>query len=256
MSLQTFDDPQNRSAYGTDWSVKVYAHTARQGLTVPEIQCFDMIPQTHRGSILDIGVGAGRTVEGLRKLFKQYVAFDYSPSLVKKAQELYPDAHIQQGDARHFSFSDPFDCILFSFNGIDSVSYEDRWIIFENIYRHLKPGGYFIYSSHNLHHHRVNDWANHLFVRELIMPLKNIRFFANRWRNFISGLSTDPKRWRLINDPGLGFSLKLVYACVPEEMELLAQKGFDVVGSIGNTKTHMGYDEQDCWVYNVLQKKS
>ena len=103
--------------------------------------------------ILDLGVGGGRTIPYLLVLSDQYVALDYSPGMVRKARQLFPHADIRQGDARNLAFPDAsFDFVLFSFNGIDMVPFEDRGTVLQEVYRVLRRGGYFAFSTHNLNH--------------------------------------------------------------------------------------------------------
>ncbi|NEQ51922.1 MAG: class I SAM-dependent methyltransferase [Leptolyngbya sp. SIO3F4] len=106
--------------------------------------------------MLDMGVGGGRTAQHFAPLVKQYVGVDYSPEMVaacqKRFRKLSHPISFEVGDARDLSqFEDnSFDFILFSFNGIDYVSHEDRLEILREIKRVGKQGCYFFFSSHNL----------------------------------------------------------------------------------------------------------
>jgi SAM-dependent methyltransferase len=102
--------------------------------------------------ILELGVGGGRLVPFLRVLSDRYVALDWSPPLVAAAQQSYPQIDIRQGDARDLrAFPDAsFTFVLFSYNGIDHVPYEDRSKVLDEVFRVVEPGGYFAFSTHNL----------------------------------------------------------------------------------------------------------
>ena len=108
-------------------------------------------PEIRGGRILDLGVGAGRTTAALRKISPDYLGIDYSAEMVRAAKERTPEAAIRHLDARDLSGLDPasFDFVFFSFNGLDSVSHEDRMRILGNVSMVLKPGGWFGFSSHN-----------------------------------------------------------------------------------------------------------
>ncbi|MFG6096717.1 class I SAM-dependent methyltransferase [Leptothoe sp. ISB3NOV94-8A] len=112
--------------------------------------------QLPRMKMLDIGVGGGRTAQHFAPLVEQYVGIDYSPEMVvacqKRFGKLDHSISFEVGDARYLrQFDDnSFDFILFSFNGIDYVSHEDRLKIFQEINRVGKQGCYFFFSSHNL----------------------------------------------------------------------------------------------------------
>ncbi len=101
--------------------------------------------------ILDLGVGAGRTVPLLRGVSRDYTALDYTPELVAACKEKYPDANVMHGDARDLSrFADSsFKLVVFSFNGIDAVNRDDRLVILREVRRVLKEGGVFFFSAHN-----------------------------------------------------------------------------------------------------------
>src|ERR1700682_1060613 len=53
--------------------------------------------------ILDLGVGAGRTIPMLQSLSRDYVAIDYTPAMVERARQRFPGVDIQLGDARDLS---------------------------------------------------------------------------------------------------------------------------------------------------------
>ncbi|MEO0827702.1 MAG: class I SAM-dependent methyltransferase [Cyanobacteria bacterium J06642_9] len=106
--------------------------------------------------MLDIGIGGGRTTQHFAPLAAEYTGIDYSTEMIAACQQRFLHARqcmsLEVGDARNLSqFSDDaFDFILFSFNGIDSVSHTDRLQVFQEIQRIGKPGSYFFFSSHNL----------------------------------------------------------------------------------------------------------
>ena len=43
-----------------------------------------------------------------------------------------------------------FDFVLFSYNGIDTMSHVNRLRVFDEVFRLLVSGGLFAFSSHNL----------------------------------------------------------------------------------------------------------
>jgi SAM-dependent methyltransferase len=130
--------------------VELYA--ARKYITPAEVRvlatCWSKITD---GTVLDIGVGAGRTIPYLAPFAARYVAVDYMPNMVAQAKRTYPDLDIRQADARELPFADgEFSFVLFSFNGIDYVEPHDRPRILAEVRRVLAPGGVFAYSTHNL----------------------------------------------------------------------------------------------------------
>ncbi|MGH7285646.1 MAG: class I SAM-dependent methyltransferase, partial [Polyangiaceae bacterium] len=107
--------------------------------------------EAHGAPILDLGVGAGRTVPLMRAISEDYVALDYTPELVGACKHKYPDVRVLPGDARDLSrFPDAtFKLVMFSFNGIDAVDPVGREKILDEVFRVLRPGGIFLFSAHN-----------------------------------------------------------------------------------------------------------
>lgn len=106
--------------------------------------------------MLDIGVGGGRTTIHFANLVKEYVGIDYSRAMIaecnKKFAGKFKNVSFQVLDARSMQIfhDNSFDFILFGFNGLDYVSHEDRLIALKEIKRICRPGGYFLFSTHNL----------------------------------------------------------------------------------------------------------
>lgn len=102
-------------------------------------------------AVLDIGVGTGRTTRYLYPLASKYVAIDYSPVMIDQMQETMPQVPAFLCDARDLSpFQDgEFEFIFGSNNVVDALSHEDRLRCLQEIFRVLKPGGMFLFSSHN-----------------------------------------------------------------------------------------------------------
>lgn len=106
--------------------------------------------------MLDIGIGGGRTTQHFQPLVKDYTGIDYAAEMIAACRQRFAHAlgpmTLAVVDARdlHPFEDDSFDVIVFSFNGIDYVSHADRLQILQEIHRVGKPGGFFLFSSHNL----------------------------------------------------------------------------------------------------------
>jgi len=106
--------------------------------------------------MLDIGVGAGRTMLHFAPAVRQYWGIDYSAAMIAACERRRPigASHITLSvcDARAMGgFPDGFfDFICFSYNGIDYVSHRDRLAIFAEVKRIGAAGALFCFSSHNL----------------------------------------------------------------------------------------------------------
>ena len=113
-------------------------------------------------SVLDIGVGAGRTAPLLLE-FKpaRYVGVDYASNMVEAVRQRFPEHDFRWADAREMTdFKDgEFDFVMFSWSGIDCVGHEDRLKILREIHRVLKPDGKFIFSSANARSLPGKPWS-------------------------------------------------------------------------------------------------
>jgi SAM-dependent methyltransferase len=139
---------------------------------VGETVIFERVADLARGHpILDLGVGAGRTVPAMLALSDDYVGLDYTLEMVAAARRRFPGVRIEHGDARDLrTFEDgSFAFVFFSFNGIDAVPHADRALILQEVRRVLRPGGAFGFSTHNLSLPRAGapPWALRHWPRTL-----------------------------------------------------------------------------------------
>jgi SAM-dependent methyltransferase len=123
-----------------------------EALLPPEAAILAECAAELRGAaLLDIGVGTGRTTLHWRGLCRRYVGIDLSPAMLAIARVRFPGAAFLAMDAADLTAfaSRGFDVVLFSFNGIDAAPDRERQEILQGIGRVLRPGGLFIFSSHN-----------------------------------------------------------------------------------------------------------
>jgi SAM-dependent methyltransferase len=129
-----------------------YSAIVHEGLGAQEKACLASV--AHRVGnkrILDLGIGAGRTVTPLRELSEDYVGVDYVPEMVAHCRRQYPGVRFAQMDARAMvDFPDnSFDLAFFSCNGISMVDHSGRSAILNEVWRVLAPEGIFIFSTCN-----------------------------------------------------------------------------------------------------------
>ena len=139
MSTGAAIDAINRSTMST----VVADYGWRDDLHQSERAALDTILERVKGRrILDLGVGAGRTVKGLREVSADYVGVDYVQEMVDYCRARFPDVRFEQGDARSMpQFADgSFDLVVFSCNGICMVDHAGRLRILSEVRRLLAPG--------------------------------------------------------------------------------------------------------------------
>ncbi len=250
----------NKVAFESHTATLMYRKTRASGLTAAENHCLSYVPLDARGAVLDVGIGSGRTTAVVAPLFESYVGIDYSEPLLTMAQSNFPGMDLRVMDARRLDFDTVFDCVIFSFNGIDAVDADGRRLILSEIARVLKGGGYFIYSTHHAGHARVETWMTHFWVRELLrsvnilQPLRVVQTLSNRVANFTRQSRASEPGMLTVNDLGLSFSTLIMYVDPVKERTVLEGLGLSVEAMVGNGKDSPGYDERDAWVYIVARK--
>ncbi len=181
------------------------------------------------GKILELGVGGGRITPLLLSINGDYRGLDYSAGMVALCRRRFPGAAFETGDARALDGlpAAAFDLVVFSFNGLDYASHADRQRILATVARRLKPGGEFVFSSHNL---GMADYDR------LPIPLPPLdRRLASGLRRLAKGLArhawlkTREVRtagYAIINEPELDYSLMTYYVRVEEQKRQLRAAGF------------------------------
>ncbi|MDQ4123387.1 MAG: class I SAM-dependent methyltransferase [Acidobacteriota bacterium] len=225
----------------------------------PEKVIFEkLLPAIRNKRILDLGIGAGRTTKYLLQISRDYTGIDYIPEFARETGRQYPDAKILCGDARDLKeFEDEsFDFVLFSFNGLDCISGEDRLKALEEIYRVLKKGGFFMFSSHNrdYQHFKKLPWQ-----RKIQYDLNYFKFFLyclyhlpahSRMKKH--EIYTDD--YALINDPDHRFSLLLYYISIEKQVKQLANVGFSDVEAYDQQGKLVESDTSSHWIYYLAKK--
>lgn len=229
----------------------------RSGLHPAEIALFRIFKEELKdANFLDVGIGTGRTSSYLINAVKEYHGVDYSQKMIEYCKTAFPQnsKSFSCSDARNMpEFKDnQFDFVFFSFNGIDCVGIEDRSLVLAEIYRILKPGGRFLFSSHN------TQCASQLKLWKIALnPLKtlaSLKIFKYRKANndFDSLRSTDD--FFVFQDLDYSNPIELVYIKPTYQKNLLRKAGFTGIsfyarrdGSVVSEKSLSAYDQS--WLY-------
>jgi len=146
-----------KNEYSIEARVDEYVSFAEEiGLWQSERTVFGKYYNT-QNKILDIGCGAGRTTFGLYDMgYHHITGVDLSDKMIAAAQRIAHDKGVDISFATEnacaLSFdADSFDAVLFSANGIMTIpAKEMRQKAFNEIHRVLKPGGIFIFTTHDM----------------------------------------------------------------------------------------------------------
>jgi SAM-dependent methyltransferase len=256
----------NRSAWQRARVLNIFA--GRDGWSDPgEARVMQRLAEEAGGQpILDIGVGAGRTLPYLRSLSKDYVAVDYLQQMVSLTRSRYPDARIEHADARDLSvFADcTFALVCFSFNGIDGLAHEDRPKVHAAVRRVLRPGGLFAYSTHNLDHPSAGrpPWDRcqlpvHITLRPLVGWAARLPQRIHSYRR-LRTVSVRGEGWAILVGASYNFGVVGHYVTLDEALRELRESGYAPgveVYSTSGAQMQSGDDTSGSPWFHLLARK-
>jgi ubiquinone/menaquinone biosynthesis C-methylase UbiE len=249
----------NQKAYQKSELVKHYVRWGK--LLPPEAVILNLLKNRLAGMrMLDIGVGGGRTTTYFSNLVSDYVGIDYSPEMVSACQARLSDfrgkVSFGVGDVRNMSQfpENAFDFILFSFNGIDGISWADRKLALREIHRVGKPGGYFCFSSHNLQsldeYFKFKMCGNPLKIPVKIAKYILLRIFNGNYRQLLQ------RDYTIIRDGAHFFKINAYYVKPEYQAEQLRQAGFDrirIFKTDGLEVKDNFMESQSNWLYYLCE---
>ncbi|MEO8335180.1 MAG: GNAT family N-acetyltransferase [bacterium] len=252
----------HRDYYDAGSITKVYVRETR--LQKPEqIILRELQPKLPGMRVLDVGVGAGRTVPYFGTTSRDYRGFDFAPNMVVACQQLTGDivapARITEGDARDMRDVADRSCdlVLISYNAIDDIGgEEDRFKVLAEVRRVAAAGAYFCFSSHNMkslttagatsRSERFKRWRRYRLLRAANPGLDTLRHEPHA----------------MIHDVGMDYRFPHYYVAPSAQAQQLADFGFtDVRVFSVNTGEEIvdpaGWDELvDSWVYYLCRVPS
>ena len=197
------------------------------------------------GDVLDIGFGGGRTSNFLAPEAGSYVGADFSSVMVEAARLRHPGLDLRVGDCRNLEFADGrFDFALFSYNGIDSLGDADRAEALKEVARVLKPGGVFLFSSHNLDFvgfgHIWKDMFSLEGARTPVALAKAVVRIGVRLVNYLSNLSCSVRteRYAVASDAGNRFASPHYYVGAAEMKRQIEAAGL-ILAAVFDEKGQM-----------------
>jgi SAM-dependent methyltransferase len=262
-------DEINRRAWSDRSTVNSFRD--REGWTDPgERAALESVraDATHQ-PILDLGVGAGRTVPLLLDISRDYVGLDYTPELVDACRLKHPGVQILSGDARDLSrFADgSFQLVVFSFNGIDAVNPADRIRILREARRVLRPNGALLFSSHNRNGPGYGEKLSYgvyktrnpvkLAQRVLVALLHSGRTIRNYKR--YSKLRYDGDGYSIRNASAHDHGILIHYISLESQLAQLEAIGFQpsplVFANSDGRRLSPGDDTGDAWWFHLVVRR-
>lgn len=237
-------------------------------LQKPEIAIFDKYRSEIEGKkILDIGCGTGRTTMHLRNYSPFCIGIDYSEEMIAQCREKFGDNRFEEGDVRDLRkfADDSMDFVLFSFNGLGHLCHADRIGALREINRVLKPGQYFVFSSHNRDYFE-QTWNGKSPVPKLKMSRRprrmaeNARRYLRSYYNYLKN-----RRFEKIEDDyaiivGIGHDHGLLTYWINMKAQIaqLEATGFETIEVYDLEGLSVQQDTEvrdNAWLYYVVRKR-
>lgn len=124
----------------TDWDAKLYSDKHSFVWKQAE-SLLELLAPRASERILDVGCGTGELTAKIAESGATVLGMDASSAMIEQARKQFPLLPFSQGDAREFSFDEPFDAV-FSNATLHWVKEADQAAA--RIRKALKPGGRFV----------------------------------------------------------------------------------------------------------------
>lgn len=252
---------QPRSQFAVNWGVYhspgvERSYTSRTLSPAETLVLLKYQPCFAGRAVLDIGVGTGRTTSFLQPLAGRYACLDYSPAMVRRARQAFPEADVRLLDMRDLSPWPPgtFHFVLASSNVLDAVSHEDRLATLIEIRRVLAPDGVFVFSSHNRRYrlagHGPQLELSRNPITQMLMAGRYLHCLRNHRR--LSAHRRQAADYALFDDPGHDFALIHYYIAREHQAAQLAGAGFQPLEVIDRNGHALDADEDDAANPNLI----
>jgi SAM-dependent methyltransferase len=249
-------DATNTAAYARTGTVGWYKDF--DVILKPEAVILEAIGPTIKGKkLLDIGIGGGRTTKFLLDISSDYTGIDYTSDCVAAARQRFPNTNLLCRDARNLQeFGEStFDFVLFSFNAIDYMIHEDRLSCLAEIKRVLRPGGWFMFSTHNRDYRHFDKfpWQEQKFnLNHLKSCLYTFVHLPRHQR--MKKYEVRTEQYAMINDNAHGFSLLAYYISFAQQVRQLTDAGFVSVEAYDMEGNPTQGDVNFPWIYYLARR--
>lgn len=228
-------------------------------------------PRVRGQAALDVGVGAGRTVPLVRLLTDEYIAFDYAQGMVDGCRRTYPGVDVRLADARNMvEFRDgQFGFVLFSFSGIDALEHHDRSKVLSEMHRVLRPGGWLMFSTHNMEGpsygevpwrgRRSSGPAPFRAFRWLARAPMRLGRYRRAWTNWLKYRRMNVKGdgWGMHVSSPHDFAIVLHYVTLRALFDEVRKAGFTAIEIYGSSgaRLEVGADTRSLDAFYVVAQK-
>jgi ubiquinone/menaquinone biosynthesis C-methylase UbiE len=173
-----------------------------------------------KSAVLDIGCGTGRTTISLFKMGYKVTGLDITPQMIANAKKTAQRKKLKikyvLGDATDLPYNDStFDAALFSNNGWTQIPGKaNRAQALKNVFRVLKPRGYFIFTTHirkmqGFTFFWIKQWVKQYILKPLGFGIEEIDFGDRFFDRETTGTQFSSRQY--IHIPSMGEVKKAVH---------------------------------------------
>jgi SAM-dependent methyltransferase len=259
------DNPQtdhvahNVSIYSLKGIAPYYA---REPLFPPEIQIFIKHKSEFTDkTVLDIGVGTGRTSKYLAPFCKRYVGIELNKDMLDLFSENLPQIELVQCDMREFYKlnKDKFDFVLGPYSAFDALNHVDRVKMFHNLHAMMQPNGMFAFATHNLNWKGVGSTPQLERAKDPVRLFKNMLAHLKCVKNHnrMKPMQEHHETYAILNDISHEWLALLYYISREEQTKQLYEAGFELleVYDRDGVLLEKGADDSHCAVlYYVCRR--
>ena len=135
------------SKEGYDKYAKFYDKTLEYLDSFEQGKLMGVIGKIKGKKVLDVGCGTGRIIKALTEKEAIVTGVDLSPEMILVAKKKFPKIEFAEADAEKLPFKDEeFDVVVASFLIVHLKTLQKA---FDEIYRVIKPGGFFVVTNIN-----------------------------------------------------------------------------------------------------------
>ena len=151
---------------------------------------------------------------------------------------------------------DTFDFVLVSFNSLDYIAHEDRIKALTEIYRVLRPGGFFMFSTHNRDYRHFNKLPWQERARLDMTRLKSCLYTLYHLPKHLGMKRREihTREYAIINDNAHEYSLLTYYISISRQVKQLEGLGFMAVEAYDMEGRPVSGDAAFPWTYYLARK--
>jgi SAM-dependent methyltransferase len=245
------------------YSIKGIApYYAREPLYPPEIQIFIKHKSEFADkTMLDIGVGTGRTSKYLAPFCKRYVGIELNKDMLDLFSENLPQVELVHCDMREFYTlnKDKFDFVIGPYSAFDALNHADRVKMFHDIHAMMQPNGMFVFATHNLNWKGVGSSPQLERAKDPVRLFKNYLAYRKcvKHHQRMKSLEEHHETYAILNDISHEWLALLYYITREEQTKQLHEAGFEVleVYDRDGVLLETGRDDSHCAVlYYVCRR--